>query len=434
MRDVHLGIIGLGNVGTGSLTILTENARQIAQKLGFRLVVSAVCSRTATSKTLPAGLDGALITEDWRDVIANPDVEIVAELIGGTTVAREVVEAAIAAGKSVVTANKELIALDGVALWRQASARGVLLAMEASVCGGIPVHGVLREGIAADRLEALYGILNGTSNYILSEIEQNNSEFNAVLAEAQRLGYAEADPTADIDGFDARSKLALLASLAFGVQLTPADIPTSGIRPITPVDFRYAAQVGCTIRLVCSAESTTEGLFVAVRPALIPKDAILASVRGAYNAVWARGAYGADTFYYGKGAGPNPTGVAVVSDLMRLARDLRSGAAARVSPFGFTEPALAQPRPIGEQHRAWYLRFRVHDRPGIIAALSAILAQHEISIDAVLQLPKEDWRNLPFVITVETTSGARVARALEQMSGLDFMVEPPLALPLEPGL
>ncbi|HAX44992.1 MAG TPA: homoserine dehydrogenase, partial [Solibacterales bacterium] len=201
MRDVHLGIIGLGNVGTGSLTILTENASQIAQKLGFRLVVSAVCSRTATSKTLPAGLDGALVTEDWRDVIAHPDVEIVAELIGGTTVAREVVEAAIAAGKSVVTANKELIALDGVALWRQAAAQGVLLAMEASVCGGIPVHGVLREGIAADRLEALYGILNGTSNYILSEIEQNNSEFNAVLAEAQRLGYAEADPTADIDGF-----------------------------------------------------------------------------------------------------------------------------------------------------------------------------------------------------------------------------------------
>lgn len=434
MRDVHVGIIGLGNVGTGSLTILTENAAQLAQKLGFRLIVSAVCSRTAKSRTLPAGLEAALVTEDWREVVTHPDVEIVAELIGGTTAAREIVEAAIAAGKAVVTANKELIALEGAALWRQAAARGVQLAIEASVCGGIPIHGVLREGIAADRLQAFYGILNGTSNYILSEIEQYNSEFDAVLAEAQRLGYAEADPTADVDGFDARSKLALLASLAFGVELAPSDIPTSGIRPITPVDFRYAAQLGCTIRLVCSAEATPDGLFLAVRPALIPKDAILASVRGAYNAVWTRGAYGADTFYYGKGAGPTPTGVAVVSDLMRVARDLRSGASGRVSPFGFTGPKPAKPRPIGEQQRAWYLRFRVQDRPGIIASLSAILAQHEISIDAVLQLPKEDWRNLPFVITVESTSGMRISRALEQMSGLDFMVEPPLAMPLEPGL
>lgn len=434
MRDVHVGIIGLGNVGSGSLTILTENAEQIAQKLGFRLVVSAVCSRTAKSKAIPETLAGVLVTEDWREVVNHPDVEIVAELIGGTGVAREVVEGAIAAGKSVVTANKELIALEGVALWRQAAARGVLLAMEASVCGGIPVHGVLREGIAADRVEALYGILNGTSNYILSEIEENNSEFGAVLAEAQRLGYAEADPTADVDGFDARSKLALLASLAFGVQVAPQQIPTSGIRPITPVDFRYAAQVGCTIRLVCSAESTAEGLFLAVRPALIPKDAILSSVRGAYNAVWVRGAYGSDTFYYGRGAGPEPTGVAVVSDLMRVARDLRSGASQRVSPFAFKDPAPVTPRPIGEQQRPWYLRFRVQDRPGIIAALSAILAEHKISIDAVLQLPKEDWRNLPFVITVETTSGERVARAMERMAGLDFMVEPPLALPLEPGL
>lgn len=424
----------MGNVGAGSLTILTENAEQIARKLGFRLVVSAACSRTAKRKSLPPGLENTFITEDWREVVARPEIEIVAELIGGAAVAREVVEGAIAAGKSVVTANKELIALDGVQLWRQAEARGVTLAMEASVCGGIPIHGVLREGIAADRIQSFYGILNGTSNYILSEIEQHNREFGEVLAEAQQLGYAEADPSADIDGFDARSKLALLASLAFGVQLQPADIPTGGIRPITPVDFRYAAQVGCTIRLLCSAEASPEGLFLAVRPALIPNAAILASVRGAYNAVWLRGAYGADTFYYGKGAGPTPTGVAVVSDLMRVARDLRSGAAQRVSPFAFREPQPALPRPIGEQERAWYLRFRVQDRPGIIAALSAILAEHGISIDAVLQLPKEDWRNLPFVITVEQTSGARVARAIEKMSGLDFMVEPPLAMPMEPGL
>lgn len=433
MQDVHLGIVGLGNVGTGTLSILTENASQISQKLGFNLIVKAVCSRTAKSKQLPA-LPGVLVTEDWRDVVNHPDVHIVAELIGGTGTAREVVEGAIAAGKSVVTANKELIALDGVAIWRKAAAARVNLAMEASVCGGIPIHAVLREGIAADRIETFYGILNGTSNYILTEIEQHGSEFDAVLKEAQRLGYAEADPTADVDGFDARSKLALLASLAYGVQLAPAAIPTEGIRRITPVDFRYARQVGCTIRLVCSAEATSDGLFLAVRPALIPLSTILASVRGAYNAVWVRGAFGADTFYYGRGAGPLPTGVAVVSDLMRVAREIRDGNAHRISPFAFTDPRPAEPHDIGAQQRPWYLRFRVQDRPGIIAALSAILADSEISIDAVLQLPDEDWRNLPFVITVEKTEEARLRKAVARMSELDFMIEPPLALPIEAGL
>ena len=434
MQDVHLGIVGLGNVGIGTLTILTENAGQIARKLGFRLVVESVCSRTAKSKKLPPGLAGVNVTEDWREVVSNPAIDVVAELVGGTTVAREVVEGAISAGKSVVTANKELIALDGVGIWRKAAAANVNLAMEASVCGGIPIHAVLREGIAGDRVQQFYGILNGTSNYILTEIEQHGAGFDPVLEEAQRLGYAEADPSADIDGFDARSKLALLASLAYGVKLAPASIPTEGIRRITPVDFRYARQVGCTIRLICSAEVTPEGLFVAVRPSLIPIETVLASVRGAYNAVWVRGEFGADTFYYGRGAGSLPTGVAVVSDLMRVAREIRGGSAARVSPFAFTDPASAEPRPIGAQRRPWYLRFRVQDKPGIIAALAAILAEHEISIDAVLQLPDEDWRDLPFVITVEETDEDRIRRALVRMTELDFMLEPPLALPMEAGL
>lgn len=434
MQDVHLGIVGLGNVGTGTLTILTENASQIAEKLGFRLVVKAVCSRTAKSKSLPAGIAGALVTEDWREVVNHPGIDIVAELIGGTGVAREVVDGAIAAGKSVVTANKELIALDGLSIWRKAAAANVNLAMEASVCGGIPIHAVLREGIAGDRVETFYGILNGTSNYILTEIEQNGAAFDDVLAEAQRLGYAEADPTADIDGFDARSKLALLASLAFGIQVTPASIPTEGIRRITPVDFKYAEQIGRTIRLLCSAEATPQGVFLAVRPSLIPVGTILAGVRGAYNAVWVRGAFGADTFYYGRGAGPNPTGVAVVSDLMRVARELRGGDARRVSPFAFTDPRSVEPRAIGEQERPWYLRFRVQDRPGIIAALAAILAEHEISIDAVLQLPREDWRNLPFVITVEKTAEGRLRKALARMNEFEWMMEPPMALPMESGL
>ena len=246
--------------------------------------------------------------------------------------AREIIDAAIAHKKSVVTANKELMALCGAEIWDRAIAAGINLAMEASVAGGIPIHTVLREGISGDRVTTLYGILNGTSNYILTEIEKHGSSFDEVLKEAQRLGYAEADPSADVDGYDARSKLAILAALAFGEKITPSDIYTEGIRRILPLDFQYAHKLGHTIRLICAAHQTPAGLILSVRPALIPQSTILASVQGAYNAVWVRGKYGEDTFYYGRGAGSAPTGVAVVSDLMRVAREIRCGSPERVSP------------------------------------------------------------------------------------------------------
>ncbi len=421
-------------MGGGTLTILAENAAQITAKLGFRLNVAAICSLDARTRTLPAGLRPALITEDWRELVKQPDLDIVVELIGGTTVARQVLEGAIANGKSVVTANKDLIAQDGIAIWQQAAARGVAMAMEASVCGGIPIHAVLREGIAGDRVETLFGILNGTSNYILTEIEQHGSAFADVLAEAQKLGYAEANPTSDVDGFDARYKLALLTSIAFGVRIQPADIFAEGIRRISPADFLYARQLGCTIKLLASARRQGDGLFVSVRPALLPLDAIMAGVRGVYNAVWSRGAFGQDTFYYGRGAGPLPTGVAVVSDLMRVARNLRPAPAHCVPPFGFTDLAEGKPLDMGLQMRAWYLRFRITDQPGIIRDLSSILAAQGISIDAVLQVPDLDKQNLPFVITLETSQEAAVRSAVEQMAKLPFMVEPPLAMPIERGI
>ncbi len=434
MRDVNVGIAGLGNVGSGALSILAENGDQIAHKLGFRLNVTAVCSRSVHDKTLPEAFRHVRRVSDWRELTSAPDIDIVAELVGGTGAAREIVEAAIAAGKSVVTANKELMALDGAAIWERAIQAGINLAMEASVAGGIPIHTVLREGISGDRVTALYGILNGTSNFILTEIEKRGTPFADVLAEAQRLGYAEADPSADIDGLDARSKLALLAALAFGEKITPADIFTEGIRRISPVDFQYANKLGHTIRLVCAARTTREGLLLSVRPALIPVETILASVQGAYNAVWVRGQYGADTFYYGRGAGPHPTGVAVVSDLMRVAREINSGSPHRVSPFAHARLGEYQPIPITQQTRAWYLRFRVKDRPGIIAALAGILADKRVSLDAVLQLPSESKNDLPFVITLEPTSEASVREALDKMSSLEFLTEPPLALPMETAL
>lgn len=431
MDAVNIGMIGLGNVGMGALSILAENHQQISEKLGFPLHVRRVCSRNVDSLLLP--LD-TMRTADWREVIADPEVHIVAELIGGCTVASEIVDAAIAARKSVVTANKELMALCGAEIWDRAVAARINIAMEASVAGGMPIHAVLREGISGDRIQTLYGILNGTCNFILTEIESRGESFDQVLKEAQKAGYAEADPSADVDGRDACSKLAILSALAFGERIVPGDIHTEGIRRITPVDFEYAHQLHHTIRLIAAARQTPAGLILSVRPSLIPQSTILASVRGAYNAVWVLGKYGADTFYYGRGAGSLPTGVAVVSDLMRVAREIRSGSPERVSPFAHARLGEYRPIPIALHESAYYLRFRVVDRPGIIAQLAAALAAENISIDSVLQLPQANWRDLPFVITVEPATEQSVRAAIARMSELNFLIEPPLAMPMEKSL
>lgn len=433
MTEVGVGVIGIGNVGSGTLQILTENARSIGEKLGFPLRIKAVCSRTFQNKQLPP-LDGTILrTNDWREVVSHPSVDIVVEVVGGTATAGHIIEEAIRNRKSVVTANKELMALRGAELWDLASQHGVNLAMEASVAGGIPIHTVLREGIAGDRVTELYGILNGTSNFILTEIEKSSANFQSVLAEAQRLGYAEADPSADVDGLDAASKLTILAALAFGEKLTPADIHTEGIRRVMPVDFEYAHQLKHTIRLLCLARQSEEGLLLSVRPSLIPQPAILSQVQGAYNAVWIRGLYGDDTFYYGRGAGSKPTGVAVVSDLLRLAREIRCGSAARVSPFAHERLGEYKPLAITTVRQPYYLRFRVEDKAGIIATLATILAKHKVGIDAVLQLPREDWRDLPFVITTEPAPEQSIREALVDIRDADFLVEPPFAMPMERG-
>ena len=433
MDEVNIGIIGLGNVGTGTITILAENADQIALKLGFRLRLAAACSLDVHERTLPASLGNVMKTTNWRDVVTHPDVQIVAELVGGTTVAAQIVDAAIANHKSVVTANKELMAASGPEIWDRAIQAGINLAMEASVCGGIPIHAVLREGISGDRVQALYGILNGTCNYILTEIEKTGADMETMIASAQRLGYAEADPSADVDGYDARSKLVLLAALAFGEKITPSDIFMEGIRRITPLDFQYARALKHTIRLICGGRKTPDGLILFVRPALIPTSTILAGVQGPYNAVWVKGVFGEDTFYYGWGAG-HPTGVAVVSDLMRVAREIRGGSPERVSPFAHERLGENKPVSVKLQKRAYYLRFRVEDRPGIIAKLAGILANRNIGVAAVLQEPCDSKDDLPFVITTEQTSEQLIGEAVEEMSHLDFMREAPLALPMETAL
>jgi homoserine dehydrogenase len=265
-------------------------------------------------------------------------------------------------------------------------------------------------------------------------LERRGDSLDVVLAEAQQLGYAEADPSADIDGFDARAKIALLASLAFGVRVKPESIDTEGIRRIRDIDFLYAGRLDHTIRLVASATNSADGLFLSVRPALLPRETILASVAGSYNAIWAAGAHGADTFHYGRGAGPTPTGVAVVSDLIALARELAKGKPIHGSPFAHTDLEERQPSSLKDEVRGYYLRFRVRDRPGIIAELARVLAAADVSIDAIFQEPSFDKSDLPFVITTESAPRRAILQAISTMNGLDFLVEPPLALPLERGI
>jgi homoserine dehydrogenase len=431
--EVGLGIVGLGNVGLGAFQILIENAKSVKEKLGFPLRVKAVCSRNIKQKKLPPGTSEVMRTAEWQEVVRHPEVDVVVEAVGGTATASHVIETSLRERKSVVTANKELMALRGAELWALANQNGVNLAMEASVAGGIPIHTVLREGIAGDRVRELYGILNGTSNFILTEIEKSNAAFDSVLAEAQQLGYAEADPSADVDGLDARSKLAILAALAFGEKLTPSDIYTEGIRRIMPVDFQYAHQLKHTIRLLCLARQSEDGLLLSVRPSLIPQSAILAHVKGAYNAIWIRGEYGEDTFYYGRGAGSKPTGVAIVSDLMRVAREIRFGSPERVSPFAHERLGEYRPLKVLTQQAPYYIRFRVEDKAGIIAHLAATLAKHKIGIDAVLQLPREDWRDLPFVITTEPAQEQAIRAALVDIREAEYHVDPPFAMPMERG-
>jgi homoserine dehydrogenase len=433
MDSLNVGLVGMGNVGSGTLQILLENKDQLAQKLGIPVRVVAVCSRTIHEKTLPAGSEGILRTTNWQDVVANPDIHVVAELIGGSNPACQLIESALAAGKAVVTANKELMAKEGLRLWQKASEAERPLAMEASAAGGIPIHSVLREGISGDRIEAMAGILNGTCNFILTEMDKAGRGFQDVLAEAQRLGYAEADPSADVDGYDARSKLAILATIAFGCGVPVEDIYVEGIRRVSDVDFAYAAQLRHTIRLLCVARMAPEGLSLSVRPTLLPKDTILASVNGSYNAVWVKGAYGQDTFYYGRGAGPLPTGVAVVSDILHAGRELLSGRSNRVSPYSFRQLTEYVAPPPESFRQPYYLRFRVENRFGIIADLATILRDHNIGIDAVGQIPITNWRDLPFVITVEPATQGEIQAAVDDMSRLEYLIEPPLVMPMFSG-
>ncbi|HEY7775472.1 MAG TPA: homoserine dehydrogenase [Kineobactrum sp.] len=419
MQAVRIGICGLGTVGSGTFNVLRENAGAIAARAQAPLLVVHVGAR----RDNPAcDLTGVRVSRDIFAVATDPEVDVLVELIGGTTVARELIEMAIRAGKHVVTANKALIAEFGNELFALAAEYNVAVRYEAAVAGGIPIIKALREGLAGNRIEWLAGIINGTGNFILSEMRDHGREFADVLAEAQALGYAEADPTFDVEGIDAAHKLVILASLAFGIPLQYASVYTEGITGVTPQDLRYAEELGYRIKHLGIAKQSDRGVELRVHPTLIPADRLLANVNGVKNAVLVEGSAVGPTLYYGAGAGGKPTASAVVADLVDLARDLSAGQISRVPSLSFCHEALQDLPivPMAQVETSWYLRMEADDRPGVLSRIATIFSDQGISIEALIQkAPQAGQTRVPLIVLTNRAPQGKVDIAVRQIEELD---------------
>jgi homoserine dehydrogenase len=438
---VGVGLIGLGTIGTGVVKLLRRNASVIAQRLGFPLRLVRIADLD-TERDRGIDLTGIRFDADAEGLLADPEVSIVVELIGGYDAARSFLLRAIEAGKHVVTANKALLALHGKQIFDAAARRGVDVAFEASVGGGIPILRSLREGLAANRIESLHGIINGTTNYVLSEMERTGELFETVLARAQQLGYAEADPSFDVDGIDAAHKLTLLVAMAFGAELTFKEIPTEGIRRLTPVDFEAAQEFGYRIKLlgIAKAHGDADGavrIEARVHPTLLPATSLLAKVDGAMNAIMVHGDAVGPTLFYGAGAGEMPTASAVVADLMEIAREIRRGTAGRVAPLSYLPESL-RPMPLvplGELCGRAYLCFTALDKPGVLSRLTGVLGEQGIGIESVIQKGRgHASASVPVVVMTHPAPEAAVRRALERIDALPDVTAPTRLLRIEEGL
>jgi homoserine dehydrogenase len=424
-RPLRVGIAGLGTVGSGVVKLLQENAEILRLHCPRAIEVVAVSAR---DQGKDRGID--LRSLQWiADPLAladHPDVDVVAEMIGGADgVAKALVEKAISKGKHVVTANKALLAHHGTALALAAERAGVALAYEAAVAGGIPVIKAMREGLAANRIEQVYGILNGTCNYILTQMRETGREFSDVLLEAQKLGYAEADPSFDVDGIDAAHKLSILTSVAFGCQIDFAGIRISGIRNVSAMDIAYADELGYRIKLLGIARLTAHGVEQRVHACMVPVAAVIAKVDGVYNAVVTNGNFVGQNVVIGRGAGQGPTASAVVSDLMDIARD-------RILP-AFSAPAESLKKlpsaPAGSHAGPYYLRLMVVDRPGVIADIAAAMRDEKVSLEAMIQRARGD--TVPVVLTTHETTEAAIDRVVRRLGSINSILEPPHVLPIE---
>ena len=424
LNPVNIGLLGLGTVGGGTVNVLHRNADEITRRAGRGIQVThAAARRLDQARTCP--VDGIELTTDPFAVVNNKDIAIIVELMGGEEPARELVLTAIANGKHVVTANKALIAKHGNEIFAAAQEKGVIVAFEAAVAGGIPVIKAVREGLAGNRIEWVAGIINGTSNFILTEMRDKGRAFADVLTEAQRLGYAEADPTFDVEGIDAAHKLTILASIAFGIPLQFDKVYTEGISRITPEDVSYAAHFGYRIKHLGIARRAADGVELRVHPTLIPHRRLIANVDGVKNAVLVMGDAVGPTLYYGAGAGAEPTASAVVADLVDVVRVLTSDPENRVPHLAFQPAALVNLPilPVSEVETAYYLRIQAADRPGVLADITRILADQEISIEALLQMePGPDQASVPIIMLTHRVRESRMDNAIARIEGLASIV------------
>jgi homoserine dehydrogenase len=420
MRPINVGLLGIGTVGGGTFAVLRRNQEEITRRAGRAITLKVVADQDLERARRIVGA-AAEVTADAFSVVANPDIDIVVELIGGTKIAKDLIMRAIDNGKHVVTANKALLAQHGTEIFSAAQTRGVMVAFEAAVAGGIPIIKALREGLTANRIEWIAGIINGTSNYILSEMRDKGVSFEEALRQAQERGYAETDPTFDIEGIDAAHKLTIMSAIAFGIPMQFSKAYTEGISRLTRQDIRYAEELGYRIKLLGITRRTAKGIELRVHPTLIPARRLIANVEGVMNAVLVKGDAVGQTLYYGAGAGAEPTASAVVADLVDVTRMHTADPEHRVPHLAFQPDALSDTPilPVEEVETAYYLRLRVLDRPGVLADITRILADLSISIDAMVQKePGEGEEQVDIImlthLTVEKNVNAAIAR-IEQL-------------------
>ena len=434
LRPINVGLLGIGTVGGGTFEVLARNQEEITRRAGRGIVISMVADKDVKRARKLVGKT-AKVTDDAFKVVADPDIDIVIELIGGTKIARELVMTAIANGKHVVTANKALLANYGNEIFAAARKHGVMVAFEAAVAGGIPIIKALREGLTANRIEWIAGIINGTSNFILSEMREKGSSFDSVLAEAQRLGYAEADPTFDIEGVDAAHKLTIIAAISFGIPMRFKDAYTEGISKLTAADIRYAEELGYRIKLLGITRRTPKGIELRVHPTLIPARRLIANVEGVMNAILVKGDAVVPTLYYGAGAGAYPTASAVIADLVDVTRMHTADPEHRVPHLAFQPDRMSNVPilPISEVETAYYLRMRVHDQPGVLADITRILAKGSISIDAMVQKePPKGEAHADIIMLTHLTVEKRINAAIAAIEKLKVVVGKVTRIRMEP--
>ena len=426
MKPVNIGVLGLGTVGQGVVSILRQNAAEIARRAGREIRVTAAVVRDA-SKSREVDLTGVAVSTDARALVNDPDIDIIVELMGGLELALELVLEAIRNGKHVVTANKALIAIHGNEIFSLASENGVIVAFEPAVAGGIPVIKAIREGLTANQIEWVAGIINGTGNFILTEMRDRQRDFDDVLAEAQQLGYAEADPTFDVEGIDAAHKLTIIASIAFGIPLQFEKVYTEGISQIEQSDVRYAETLGYRIKHLGVARKTDAGVEIRVHPTLIPERRLIANVDGVMNAVLVYGNAVGPTLYYGPGAGSEPTGSSVVADLVDIVRAMTTDPGMRVPHLAFQADSLSdhQVLPSSEFHTAYYLRLTAEDKPGVMADVTKVLGDHEISIEAMVQPePQAGESEVPVVLLTRAVREGQMNAAITLLEQLSSITQP----------